>query len=329
MLYVQGRAWYNWMLTVDFFRGRAGTTNACRCTGLEGGGRLSLLLENALCDNGNPFGENTIMNAMRMACAVCVVAFFGVASVSTADQPAALAKLSAADAAIAAGKGPDAAAALNELAATLAADAAGTGDYAVAIASWQADDAKECAGRIAREEKLPAAALGVMSMRVKDLYGALMPAGRGDLGAAATYVKGLGAGSSDFVKGKLNRAADQLTEAAAGKADKAAALALMRVTLYSTVPLGKMIDLVNVQDHRASAIWLRAAVGYLRQEEQLADEAGAASIHDALGGMGALAEEVAGGRPLSEEEIKEILNDFEQTVVDVSAKPASGAAEKE
>ena len=157
-----------------------------------------------------------------------------------------------------------------------------------------------------------------------------MPAGKGDLAAAAAYVKKLAGDSAGKTKEKLEAAARMLDEAATGKGNKTAALAMMKVTLGSTVCLYKAQELAKAEKAKAAGGWAFASVDYLKFEQGLANEASAEDIRDLLTGMGMTAFELESGRPIDADELGALAEEAELSILDAyesagaeTAKPAA------
>lgn len=247
----------------------------------------------------------------------------GILSAAAADNAAAAAKISAAQAAITAGKGQDAAAELNAVAEMLEKDAAGSGEYAQAMAALQARAAKTAADGTAKG-KVKAVVLDIIAIRAADLYGALIPAGKGDLAAALAYVSKLAQAAGATVKPRLEGAKKALSDVTAGSVNKKPALGMLYVTLGSSVPLSKATDLIKENKPFDAIPWINAAAEYLEQEEKMVDEKFAEEIHDL-----ALEVKAAGVDPQSRQadDIKRLMAEVETNVVD-AYKPAAAPEEK-
>jgi hypothetical protein len=242
--------------------------------------------------------------------------FVAAAGNAAADSAGVTVKISAAQAAVAAGKGGEAAAQLAAAAEMLVADTSGADEYSKKAGTWQAEQAKKAAEALAKGAKIRESELDVIGTRARDLYGAVLPAGRGDLAAAAAFVKKLAGESDGKTKEKLDAAAKMLDDSAAGKGNRTAALAMMKVTLGSTVCLLKARELAKDKKPLLAGGWAYAAVDYLKFEQGLASEAAAEDIRGFLtDGIGMTAFEVERGRPMEGDDLADLADSAEETIL--------------
>ena len=265
------------------------------------------------------------------AIAFSLVVLVSVAAMALADAVGTTSKISAAQSLVAAGKGKEASAELAAVADMMGKDAAGSGAFAEAFAAWQAGTAKSLGAEAAKGAKLKEAALEMLAVRAADLYGAIIPAGKGDMAAAAAYLTKAAAGATEGAKERLDNAAKTASEAAAGKGNKTVAAGTIHVTLGSSTALERVIELIDAGKYKVAAVWVRSVAEYMAVEEKLADQQTAEAIADLITGVKQIAFDLDSAPIPSEEEMRVLLKDIEGQVLDayqaaVTAVPAAGSS---
>jgi len=257
--------------------------------------------------------------------AVCMV------SMAVADSAGVASKIATAQAAVSAGKGKEAAADLNAVAEMLDKDAAGAGEFAQAFAAWQSKSAKQLAEELGKGAKVKEVRIEILALRTADLYGALIPAGKGEFTAAAAHLTKLATGAPEVTKAGLQEAAKALSDAAAGKGDKRVALGMMNVRLGSSVALAKAIELIEQDKPKVAAVWAISAVEYMGLEEKAAGAQAAEGINDlALDVKGGLINDLEGGRRLEMDEVKSVFEAIEEIILDAyKSSPPPGEKKAE
>jgi len=206
---------------------------------------------------------------------VLLVLALSFGSYLVADQAGVLGKIAAAQKAAGEKDGAAVTAALQEAGQMMVKDAEGSGAAGEALAGWNKEVAGGLAALASKGNMPPDVAVEVLQSCVADLYGAMIPASKGDTAAAAAYIKKKAAGASGPAKDKLNAAA-------AGSA------VLMRGTLGALVPLLEAADALEKDEKGKAARLFRSAAGYLKAEASIARAAGEVGRADILretGGM--------------------------------------------
>ncbi len=239
------------------------------------------------------------MKDYRVLIGLVVVLALGLLSPVYADQAGVLAKVGEAEKA----EGDAAATALTAAAGMVTVDCAGAGDYGVAMAKWVASGL-EALGVAAKSEKgATATGYAVAKARVKDLYGALVPLGKGDLAGAGKYVKAQADAAAGPAQEKLAAAAKALSDGADGAAAKGKA-ALVAAYLY------KAVDLIGEKEYKQGSAWVITAASFLKSDPELKGP----GIADVTANLRAMQADLAKGVDVPAEDVVSAIADMEATV---------------
>lgn len=204
---------------------------------------------------------------------VMLVLALSVGSFVNADVSGVLEKITAAGKAAEAKDGAAVVAALGDAATMIAADAEGAGDAGTTLAMANKAELDDLAARAGKGQMPPAMALNAAKARVSDLYGAFIPASKGNTAAAAAYVNKMAAEATGDVQAKLKAAAAGIGGAMGAE--------MMRVTLGSTVLLHKAEAAIK-DDPKLAARMLQSAALYVKAESEIQRAAGAVAKADEL-----------------------------------------------
>ena len=231
---------------------------------------------------------------------VMLVAFVMVLEVR-ADQAGVLGKLAEA----AKAETPAAAsAAVKEAGAIVEKDVADLSDYGKAVGSSVGKRLTSLAESYAKKSEQLARTVTLVTWRVKDLYGALLPADAGDTAAAAGYLKGKAAGMPDVLKKKVDAAV-----AALSGEDKAKGVKSMKVAIAATY-LAEAYKLVEQKKYRESVPWVGETVEYLSAEKRVAVE-NKADLQDATAMVRSEIPDLMKNVPLAPEDIAALIGGIE------------------
>jgi len=241
--------------------------------------------------------------------------------VAAADEAAVLAQMTSAEKLMGEQKTAQAEAALKEAGAMIVKDAAGSGAFGETEAGWVQTEVTGL--------HKGAAGYDIMGLRVKDLYGGIIPASKGDFAAAAAYAKKLADGSSGVAKAKLETAVKALNDAAAGKGDKELAQRRLSVTLGATVFIGKALDLADKKQFKEAARYVNAAGTYMRDEAKVFVEKNNIEIKRASTELLACGDDLRRGEEAFDNSVLEgLINDAEGAVMQAgAAAPAEAPKE--
>ena len=210
---------------------------------------------------------------MKMKLFVALFAVLAMAVCVAADERAALDKVSAAADAAAAKDSAKMASALGEAASIIADDAKAAGSVP---AAWAGKLKESFTGTVESMRGIrPAtpATFEVFKTRIQDLYGAIIPAAKGDSAAAAEYVRKQAAKTTGRAKEKLDAAASALASAGA---DKTAAFTQLRAALGAAAPMARAVtsDLKSTDGLLVAGHNMEYALSTLDAEAAIARDSG-------------------------------------------------------
>lgn len=223
------------------------------------------------------------------------------------DMPAVLAAIDAADAAA---LPDDAAASCRAAAEILRRDSAASDQYGRSMGKAVATRLAELATTFTKTKDKPnSACIEAVRCRVRDLYGAILPASRGSYKDAIEYVKAKAETAPDNAKEKILGAAAAMaahSSAAAGRLARENVTANMMIAL-SAPYIVEASRQCEAKQYRNAGFWVNEAANYLKDSTEAADGKVPDRMGDAAARMRAEANDLLKNIPFDPEEVLDMI----------------------